>query len=83
MTSGNIHIELDAGLRDHIRKQIGDERRYRDASEYVDALIRQDMQSDIQASEWLSAHLEPAMQAEESEFSPVSAEEVIRRNQHR
>jgi putative addiction module CopG family antidote len=81
MTSESIHVRVGGPLQAHIRQQIGESGLYENASEYIRALIRKDLQSQDHAWEWLRKQLEPALRADESEFKAVSAEDVIRRNQ--
>lgn len=83
MTSESIHVRVNGKLQDHIRQQTGENGLYENASEYIRALIRRDIQNNDEAWDWLKSHLEPGMRAEESEFVAVSAEDVIRRNKKR
>lgn len=80
MTSGSIHVKVSGALQDHIQQQIGDEGLYENASEYIRALIRRDLQTRDEAWDALQRELAPAMRADDSEFIAVSAEDVIRRN---
>lgn len=80
MPSGSIHVKVSGALQDHIQQQIGDEGLYENASEYIRALIRRDLQSRDEAWDALQRELAPAMRANNSEFIAVSAEDVIRRN---
>ncbi|WP_163277790.1 ribbon-helix-helix domain-containing protein, partial [Klebsiella aerogenes] len=63
-----------------LQQQIGENGLYENASEYIRALIRRDLQTRNEAWEWLKRQLEPGLRADESEFRAVSAEDVIRRN---
>src|SRR3546814_18688592 len=83
MASESIHVRVGGQLQAHIRQQIGDSGLYENASEYIRALIRQDIQSRDEAWAWLRRHLEPAMHADENELVEVSADDVIRRNRTR
>lgn len=83
MASDSIHVRVGGRLQSHIEQQTGENGLYENASEYIRALIRQDLEGHDQAWEWLKRHLEPAMRADESEFVAVSAEDVIRRNKNR
>jgi len=83
MASGSIHVKVSGQLQDHIQQQIGDEGLYENASEYIRALIRSDLQTRDEAWEALQKELAPAMRADDSEFVAVSAEDVIRRNKRR
>lgn len=80
MPSGSIHVKVSGALQDHIQQQIGDEGLYENASEYIRALIRRDLQTREDAWDTLQRELAPAMRADDSEFVAVSAEDVIRRN---
>jgi len=83
VASGFIHVKVSGQLQDHIQQQIGDDGLYENASEYIRALIRRDLQSREEAWGTLQKELSPAMRAHDSEFLAVSAEDVIRRNQRR
>lgn len=83
MPSGSIHVKVSGALQDHIRQQIGDDGLYENASEYIRALIRRDLQTRDEAWDALQRELAPAMRADDSDFVAVSADEVIRRNKQR
>ncbi|MBW9118227.1 transcriptional regulator [Rhizobium cauense] len=88
MASGSIHGKVSGAPQDHIQQQIGDDGLYENASEYIRALIRRDLQTrDLQTRDqaWdaLQSELAPAMRADDNEFVAVSAEDVIRRNMRR
>jgi antitoxin ParD1/3/4 len=83
MASGSIHVKIGGQLQAHIDQQIGDEGLYENASEYIRALIRRDLQTRDEAWETLQKELAPAMRADDSEFVAVTAEDVIRRNRSR
>ncbi len=83
MASESIHVRVTGKLQDHIRQQTGENGLYENASEYIRALIRKDIQSNDEAWDWLKRHLEPGLRAAENEFVEVSAEDVIRRNKTR
>jgi antitoxin ParD1/3/4 len=83
MASESIHVRVTGPLQDHVQQQIGQDGLYENASEYIRALIRRDLQSGTEAWDWLQKKLEPALRADESEFAPVSSEDVIRRNPSR
>ena len=80
MASQHINVRVKGELQTHIQQQIGENGLYENASEYIRALIRNDLLSRKEAWEWLRKELEPAMRAAESEFVAVSAQEVIDRN---
>ncbi|BCH26541.1 hypothetical protein MesoLjLc_64570 [Mesorhizobium sp. L-8-10] len=79
----SIHVRVGGQLRVHLQQQIGENGLYENASEYIRALIRRDLQTRNEAWDWLRKQIEPGMRADESEFKAVSAEDVIRRNQNR
>ncbi|TCQ17485.1 ribbon-helix-helix domain-containing protein [Rhizobium sp. PP-CC-3G-465] len=83
MASGSIHVKIGGQLQAHIEQQIGGDGLYENASEYIRALIRRDLQTRDEAWEALQKELSPAMRADDSEFIAVSAEDVIRRNRRR
>ncbi len=71
MASGSIHVKVSGQLQDHIKQQVGDDGLYENASEYIRALIRRDLQTRDEAWEMLQKELAPAMRAEDSEFVAV------------
>jgi Arc/MetJ-type ribon-helix-helix transcriptional regulator len=83
MASGSIHVKVSGALQDHIQQQIGDDGLYENASEYIRALIRRDLQTRDEAWDALQKELAPAMRADDSEFVAVSAVDVIGRNKRR
>jgi Arc/MetJ-type ribon-helix-helix transcriptional regulator len=83
MASGSIHVKVNGPLQDHIQQQIGEDGLYENASEYIRALIRRDLQTRDEAWEVLRKELSPALRAEDSRYYAVTAEDVIRRNQSR
>ena len=82
MASESIHVRVTGLLQDHIQRQIGADGLYENASEYIRALIRQDLQTKSEAWDWLQKQLEPAMRADENAFVAVSADDVISRNRN-
>jgi putative addiction module CopG family antidote len=83
MASGSIHVKVGGLLQAHVQQQIGKDGLYENASEYIRALIRRDLETRDEAWEALAKELAPAMRADDSEFVPVTADDVIRRNQRR
>jgi putative addiction module CopG family antidote len=79
----SIHVRVGGLLQAHLQQQIGENGLYENASEYIRALIRRDLQTRNEAWDWLKSQLEPGLRAGESEFQAVSAQDVIRRNQGR
>lgn len=80
MGSESIHVRVTGRLQDHLRRQTGEDGLYENASEYIRALIRKDIESNEDVQDWLARHVEPGLKAGEDEFVDVSAEDVIRRN---
>jgi len=80
MPSDSIHVRVSGRLQDHLHQQIGDQGLYENASEYVRALIRRDLEGKADAWSWLKDHLEDGLRAEESAFTTVTAADVIGRN---
>ncbi|MGO4830864.1 type II toxin-antitoxin system ParD family antitoxin [Rhizobiaceae sp. 2RAB30] len=83
MAADSIHVRVGGQLQAHLQQQIGENGLYENASEYIRALIRRDLQTRNEAWDWLKREIEPGMRADESEFVAVSAEDVIRRNRSR
>jgi putative addiction module CopG family antidote len=83
MPSGSIHVKVSGALQDHIQQQISEGGLYENASEYIRALIRRDLQTRDEAWEALQRELSPAMRADDTKFLAVSADDVIRRNKRR
>ena len=79
----SIHVRVGGQLQAHVQQQIGENGLYENASEYIRALIRHDLQTQDQAWGWLKSQLEPGLRAGESEFRAVSVEDVIARNRQR
>ncbi|HEY0124779.1 MAG TPA: transcriptional regulator [Rhizobium sp.] len=82
-SENSIHVRVSGQLQAHIQRQIGENGLYENASEYIRALIRRDLETRAEAWEWLRDELEPALLADESEFISVSADDVSRRNRSR
>jgi Arc/MetJ-type ribon-helix-helix transcriptional regulator len=80
MASANINVRIKGALQAHLQQQIGEHGLYENASEYVRALIRNDLKNRSESWEWLKKELEPAMRAAESEYVAVTAEDIMQRN---
>ena len=80
MVTANINVRVKGELHTHLQQQIGDNGLYENASEYIRALIRNDLKQGNEAWEWLKKGLEPALRADASEFVAVTAQDVIQRN---
>jgi antitoxin ParD1/3/4 len=77
----SVNVRISGKLIKFIKEQIGPEGMYESVSEYVRALVRQDYER-LEEHRWqrLYGELEPGMNARESEFIEVGAEDVIARN---
>lgn len=80
VASENVNIRIRGELRTHLQQQIGAEGVYENASEYIRALIRNDLKSRSESWDWLRQHLEPGLRADENAFVATSAQDVINRN---
>lgn len=83
MASDSIHVRIGGRLQDHLQRQVGENGLYENASEYVRALIRRDLESKTESWDWLKDHLEDGLRAEEASFKSVTANDVIARNRAR
>ncbi len=77
----SVNVRITGKLIKFVKDQTGPEGMYESVSEYVRALIRQDYER-LEEHRWqrLYGELEPGMNAGESEFIEVGAEDVIARN---
>lgn len=80
MASDSIHVRVGGPLQAHVQRQIGPDGLFENASEYIRALIREDLKAHSEPWEWMKGHLAGGMLADESEFLTVTAEDVILRN---
>ncbi len=80
MVSENINVRVKGELKTHLQQQIGEQGLYENASEYVRALIRNDLKSRTEAWNWLRAKLELALRTDEGDYIQVTAKDVINRN---
>ena len=80
MVQENINVRIKGELQAHLQQQIGESGLYENASEYVRALIRNDLKSSRESWQWLKENLASPAMADESEFMSVSAKDVISRN---
>ena len=67
MASGSIHVKVSGPLQTHIQQQIGEQGLYENASEYIRALIRNDLKNRAEAWEWLEKELGPGLRADDSD----------------
>jgi len=77
----SVNVRITGKLIKFVKDQTGPQGMYESVSEYIRALIRQDYER-LEELKWQKLHgeLEPGMNAGESEFVEVSAEDVIARN---
>ncbi|SMC91396.1 hypothetical protein [Rhizobium sp. RU36D] len=83
MTTERLHIDLDSSLAADVRRRVSQNARYRDTSDYLEDLIRRDLQNRDADLRWLQEKLEPGMRSDDSAFVTVTAKDVIERNKHR
>lgn len=83
MASENVNVRVTGKLRSHLEQQISESGLYENASEYIRSLIREDLMVNEQAWKYLKEKLEAGIRAADSEFTRVSAEEIITRSKDR
>ena len=83
MASENVNIRITGELKKHLLQQTGTHGLYENSSEYIRALIRQDLQSRQEARDWLRQELEPALRASQDDYHVVTAADVISRNKRK
>ncbi len=82
MASENVNVRVTGELRSHLQQQVGIHGLYENASEYIRDLIRRDKnRADQQAFDRLKAELTLAFSEPDNSYAPLSASEVINRNQ--
>lgn len=82
MTRSTITVRISGALRDVVAANVGETGSYENVSEYLRDLIRRDQErTDMQAFEQLKAELNLAFAAPESSYVPLTASDVIKRNQ--
>ncbi|MEJ2417728.1 MAG: hypothetical protein P8Y45_12530 [Exilibacterium sp.] len=84
MSSPNVTLRISGSLREHLDECTGPNGLYETPSEYLRDLIRRDMeQKDAEKWERLRAALAEGLSAKESDYQPVSAEEIKQRARKR
>ena len=74
-----INVRITGKLRNFITQQTSPNGLYESASEYVRDLIRRDYERQEERKwRWLMDQIRPGMEADESEFVPLDAEEIIK-----
>jgi putative addiction module CopG family antidote len=77
-----LTVRLSGTLSDFVAVNVGENGAYENVSEYIRDLIRRDKErAESQAFERLKAELAHAFAAPESTYQPLTAAEVIARNQ--
>ena len=77
-----LTVRLGGALGEYVASNIGDNGSYENVSEYIRDLIRRDKQRKEQEDfESLRAELNLAFRQPDESYRPLTAEEVIRRNQ--
>ena len=75
-------VRLGGALSDFVSANVGDEGSYENVSEYIRDLIRRDKErAEQEAFSRLKAELTHAFAAPEETYQPLTAAEVIARNQ--
>ncbi|MEA3362426.1 MAG: addiction module antitoxin [Thermodesulfobacteriota bacterium] len=82
MAQTTMTVRLSGSLSDFVAQSVGENGSYENTSEYIRDLIRRDKEhTEQQIFERLKAELTLAFSASEETYRPLSAAEVIRRNQ--
>ncbi len=77
----NLNVRIGGNLSEFVMKNVGGSGDYDNVSEYVRDLIRQDKtRKEETAYKRLKAELQQAFAAPESDYTELSAKEVIARN---
>ena len=81
MAQMTMTVRLSGALRDFVADNVGEEGSYENVSEYIRDLIRRDKERlEQQSFERLKAELAHAFSASDDSFVPLTAAEVIMRN---
>ena len=82
MAKTTMTVRLSGPLSDFVAQNVGENGSYENTSEYIRDLIRRDKEhTEQQIFERLKAELTLAFSATEETYRPLSAAEVIQRNQ--
>lgn len=80
--TSTMTVRIGGALSDFVAANVGDEGSYENVSEYIRDLIRRDKERvEAEAFEHLKAELTQAFAAPEETYRPLTAAEVIARNQ--
>ena len=84
MAHTTITVRLSGALRDVVATNVGETGSYENVSEYLRDLIRRDKErTEQQVFDRLKSELVLAFAAPESSYVPLTAADVISRNQHK
>jgi len=84
MAHTTMTVRLSGALRDVVAANVGETGSYENVSEYLRDLIRRDKErTEQQVFDRLKAELALAFAAPESSYVPLTAADVISRNQHK
>ncbi|WP_022953142.1 ribbon-helix-helix domain-containing protein [Leucothrix mucor] len=77
----SLNVRVTGSLCDFVAENISDTGNYDNVSEYIRDLIRQDKQRKEQHQfERLKAELQLAFSAPEEDYTPLTAEDIFKRN---
>ncbi len=77
----NLNVRIGGTLSDFVSDNVGDEGDYDNVSEYIRDLIRQDKaRKEHILYQRLKAEIQQAFNAPESDYSELSAQDIIDRN---
>jgi antitoxin ParD1/3/4 len=77
-----LTVRLSGTLNEFVQANVGEDGSYENVSEYIRDLIRRDKErAEQEAFDRLKAELAHAFAAPESSYTPLTAAEVIARNQ--
>ncbi len=81
-TTTTMTVRLSGTLRDFVAQNVSDDGAYENVSEYLRDLIRRDKeQAELKAFDRLKGELTLAFAAPDDSYEPLSAKDVIARNQ--
>ena len=79
--SMNLNVRVGGSLQEHVVERLGDGSDYESVSEYIRDLIRKDRATvEQQAHERVKSELQLAFMKPDSDYSELSAADVISRN---
>jgi len=82
MATTTLTVRLSGSLSEFVATNVGEDGSYENVSEYIRDLIRRDKEREQAASfDRLKAELVHAFAAPEDTYQPLSAADVIKRNQ--